>query len=297
MIHVQIHRNMWFTRLVLLVSALFCSLAVNAQSYQIEQVKGDVYRFVDGRHRSVFLVTKEGIVVTDPMNKKSATWLKAELDKRFKVPVKYVIYSHNHSDHIYGAEVFQSQHTVFVAHTLARQDIVHTKAATVVPSVSFNDQLTLSLGQHTVELRYHGPNDGRGSISMLFKPEKVAYVVDWIVLGRMPWQKLWSYDIQGVINSTREVLALDFDLLVGGHANVGNKVDVARYLSYMEDLYAAVSNGIVAGQSLDELKQSIRLDAYADFDHYEEWLPLNIEGVHERLMEESGMGWRPDIRK
>ncbi len=44
------------------------------------------------------------------------------------------------------------------------------------------------------------------------KPEKVLFVVDWIVLGRMPWKKLWSYDIQGMINSTRDALNLDFDV-------------------------------------------------------------------------------------
>ena len=111
----------------------------------------------------------------------------------------------------------------------------------------------------------------------------------------MPWQKLWSYDIQGMINSTKQVLALDFDVFVGGHADIGSKADVKRYLNYIEDLYAAVIDGIHLGKSLDQLKQSIKLDTYNDFKQYEEWLPLNIEGVYERLMEESGMGWRPDV--
>ena len=130
---------------------------------------------------------------------------------------------------------------------------------------------------------------------MLFQPEKLLFVVDWVVVGRMPWQKLWSYDIQGVINSTRDVLDLDFEVFVGGHADIGDKADVRRYLSYMEELYAAVIDGIHAGKNLEEMKQSITLDNYSDFKQYDEWLPLNIEGVHERLMEESGMSWRPGL--
>lgn len=283
--------------LLLVALSVLSSRWALAEDYRIEHVTGDVYRFVDDRHRSVFLVTDDGILLTDPLNQAAARWLDRELQERFDLPVKYVIYSHNHSDHIYGAEVFDRPGTTFIAHELARQDIMLTGTDTVVPDVTFDEDMTVSLGGHDVELRYHGPNDGRGSISMLFAQEKLLYVVDWVVVGRMPWQKLWSYDIQGVIDSTRDVLELDFEVFVGGHADVGDKADVRRYLDYMEQLYTAVIDAIHDGQSLEEMQQRIRLDDYSDFRQYEEWLPLNIEGVHERLMEESGMGWRSDLAK
>ncbi len=266
-----------------------------AADYRIEQISGNVYRFIDDRHRSVFAVTEQGIIATDPLNTDAAKWLQAELQQRFKQPVRYVIYSHNHSDHIYGTQAFTSPALNVVAHRLAAQDIEWTQAATTAPNVTFEDELTIRLDDTTVELRYHGPNDGRGSISMLFKPANVLFVVDWIVIGRMPWQKLWSYDIHGMLNSTRDVLELDFDHFVGGHADVGTRADVQRYLTYLEALYAEVRSGISSGASLEQLQQSIRLDDYSDLQHYEEWLPMNIEGVYERLMEESGMGWRADL--
>lgn len=280
---------------MLFVLTVFAGAPVLAGDYRIENVAGNVYRFIDDRHRSVFLVTDAGILMTDPLNADAARWLKAELKRRFDVPVKYVVYSHNHSDHIYGAEAFREPGTVFISHELAKQDIQLTGANTIIPDVTFKQAMTVSLGDSTVELRYHGPNDGRGSISMLFGPEKVLFVVDWIVLGRMPWQKLWSYDIQGMINSTGEVLDLDFETFVGGHADTGTKSDVRDYQTYLQTLYAAVIDGIHAGKSLDQLKQDIKLDRYRDLDNYDAWLPLNIEGVYERLMEESGMSWRPDI--
>ena len=263
--------------------------------YVLEQVKGDVYRFVDDTHRSLVVVGDEGILLVDTLNPKAAEQLKSLLQQRFAKPVRDVVFSHNHSDHIYGAEAFRQPGTRFIAQELAAQDIAVTRAGTVVPELTFKDRMTIALGDHTVELRYHGPNDGRGSISVRVLPEKVLFVVDWIVLGRMPWQKLWSYDIQGMINSTREVLGLDFDTFVGGHGAVGNKADVARYLQYLEQLYAAVIDGIHAGKPLEQMQQEIRLDAFQDLPMYQEWLPLNIEGVYKRLMEESGMGWRPDL--
>ena len=59
-----------------LVLMLFLSVAssvVSASDYKIEKIQGDIYRFVDDRHRSVFLVTDEGILLTDPLNTQAAT--------------------------------------------------------------------------------------------------------------------------------------------------------------------------------------------------------------------------------
>ncbi|MCO4759719.1 MAG: MBL fold metallo-hydrolase [Oceanospirillaceae bacterium] len=282
-----------YRHLITLLMCLCSSFAI--ADYSIEKINGDLYRFVDDRHRSVFLVKDDGILLVDPLNHAAARWLKAEFKKRFNKPVKYVVYSHNHGDHIYGSEVFDDPETVFVSHALTKQDIIDTRTKVVVPEVTFKDQLNLSLGDSEVQLRYHGPNDGRGSISMLFPQEKTLFVVDWVIVGRMPWRKLWSYDIRGMINSTRDVLMLDFDIFVGGHADMGTKADVARYLKYIEDLQAAVVAGIHEGKTITDMKETIRLDDYKDFRNYEAWLPLNIEGVYERLVEESGMGWRPDL--
>lgn len=281
--------------LILFVSSVGGNLSASAGDFKIEKVTGNVYRFVSDRHRSVFLVTEKGILITDPLNVEAATWLKKEFKKRFKLPVKYVVYSHNHSDHVYGAEVFKDSQPIFISSQPAKQDLVVTRANTVMPDITFEKTMNVSLGDNEVELRYHGPNDGRGSISMLFKPERVIFVVDWIVIGRMPWQKLWSYDIQGMINSTREVLNLDFDIFIGGHADIGTRTDVADYLSYIEALYTAVIDGIHSGKTLAQLKNEIQLAQYSHLNNYNEWLPMNIEGVYERLMEESGMSWRPDI--
>lgn len=272
-----------------------------AADYTIEPIAEDVYRFVDDRHRSVFMVTDAGIIMTDPMNPKAAKWLKQEFATRFNKPVRYVIYSHNHSDHIYGGEVgevgevFEAPGVDFVAQRLAAVDIELTRAKAVQPNITFDDEMTLSLGGKTVELRYHGPNDGRGSISMRFLPSKTLFVVDWIVLGRMPWKQLWSYDIHGMINSTRDVLELDFVQMVGGHADVGDKAAVREYLHYLETLYAAVVDGIHQGKSLETLQKEIRLPEFSHLRNYDDWIEQNIAGVHERLMEESGMGWRPDL--
>ncbi len=54
----------------------------------ITNIAGDLYRFQNNFHFSVFLVTPEGVIVTDPINADAANWLKAEIDKRFGVPIR-----------------------------------------------------------------------------------------------------------------------------------------------------------------------------------------------------------------
>lgn len=102
---------------VLGCSAAGASFAVRAQpgplwqstSYkgqEIGKLTGDVYYARTDDYLSAFMVTPEGIVLVEPVGPEHANWLKGELDRRFGVPVKYVIYSHSHGDHASGAAVF-----------------------------------------------------------------------------------------------------------------------------------------------------------------------------------------------
>jgi glyoxylase-like metal-dependent hydrolase (beta-lactamase superfamily II) len=93
--------------------------ALQAQPFraprEIVHIAGDVYRANNGNWWTVFLVTPEGIILGDPINVPFATWLKAEFEQRFDVPVRYVVYSHSHFDHAEGGALFAAT-AVFVAH-------------------------------------------------------------------------------------------------------------------------------------------------------------------------------------
>jgi len=88
---------------------------LRAQQREIVPVAGDVYRANNGNWWAIFMVTPEGIILGDPINVQFANWLKAELDQRFGVPVRYVVYSHSHWDHAEGGAAFADT-AVFVAH-------------------------------------------------------------------------------------------------------------------------------------------------------------------------------------
>ena len=284
--------------LVSLATAVFViCLPASAQDYKLEPVRDNVYRFSNGHYHSICMVTNEGIVVTDPINAEIAAWLRQELSHRFSQPIRFVIYSHNHPDHVYGGESFDDGKAQFVAHRLAREDLMRTKARTRIPNIVFNDEMTLYLGDSRVRLRYHGPNNGRGSISMLFEPAGVLHVVDWITLGRLPWKDLQGYDINGMIDSTREVLAMDFAVFVGGHGDIGDKKDVRRYIGYLEALYGEVRDGMLAGMDLPTLQRRIRLEDYSDLKMHREWVSSNVEGVYRMLSDQSYLHMRPEAKR
>ena len=248
-----------------------------------------IYRFQDNLHYSVFIVGKQGVLLTDPINTEAATWLRKEIRQRWgNLPVKYVIYSHNHLDHIGGGEVFRDRDTHIVAHELAAQDIRRNRMPTAMPDITFSDRLQLDFEGRAIELQYYGPNNGAGNISFYVPDAKLLFVVDWIVLKRLPFREMYYYDLEGTIASLKAVLQLDFDLVAPGHSVVGNKEDVRESLAYLEELRDAVLHGMNDGKSLEQMQRDIRLDKYRHFANYEQWLPLNIKGAYEQLARLSG---------
>ena len=123
---------------------------------EITKLADDVYLFRHQFHQAIFITTPEGVIVTDPISADAAVWLKAEIKRLTDHPVRYVVYSHHHSDHITGGSVFADQAT-FVSHTAARAPIVDAADSTTpVPSLTFTDRLFIDLGGKHVELIYTG---------------------------------------------------------------------------------------------------------------------------------------------
>jgi glyoxylase-like metal-dependent hydrolase (beta-lactamase superfamily II) len=90
----------------LLLAYAMPSAAQTAPMRGIVNVTGQLYRAQNNNHYTVFLVTPEGVIMSDPINRDFARYLKAEIAQRFKVPVRYVLYTHRDWDHASGGVVF-----------------------------------------------------------------------------------------------------------------------------------------------------------------------------------------------
>ncbi|MDE0029687.1 MAG: MBL fold metallo-hydrolase [Deltaproteobacteria bacterium] len=270
--------------LMCLIGTLLAPGVLHAQAKRaITQITGDLYRFQNNFHYSVFLVTPDGVIVTDPINAEAARWLKAEIAKRFDRPIKYLILSHDHRDHSAGGEVFADTATV-IAHEKAKAVIIAERRPTAVPDITFSDRMTVELGGKRVELIYTGRNHSDNSIVMLFPDERTLFAVDFVSVKRLPFRNLSDSYYPDWIDSLRRVEELDFDILAPGHGAMGMKRDVRDHRRYHEDLYNAVVAAARAGQSLEQMKASITLDQYKDWGSYADWRKLNIEGVYARVV-------------
>jgi len=256
---------------------------------EITKIAGEVYRFRNNNHFSVFAVTPAGIIATDPINAAAATWLKDELKKRWPDrAIKFLVLSHDHADHSSGGEVWADTATV-VAHENAKAVILGEKRPTAVPQVTFSDSATIELGGTVVELHYVGRNHSNNSLVMRFPKEKVAFAVDFIPVNAVSFRDFPDAYIDEWIESLRRVEAMEFDILAPGHGPLGTKANVIAFRGYLEDLRAQVLAAARAGKSLEDTKKSVDLSKYKDWGGYEQMGQLNIEGMY-RLVQANRRG-------
>ncbi|MCM2350189.1 MAG: MBL fold metallo-hydrolase [Bacteriovoracaceae bacterium] len=87
------------------------------------QIKDNLYRHTTGAglavHSGLVLITSEGSLVIDPAMTCTTGWLRDEIKNKFKVSIKYVVYTHAHADHISGAQILQKAGAIVVANQRA----------------------------------------------------------------------------------------------------------------------------------------------------------------------------------
>ncbi|MDA0240286.1 MAG: MBL fold metallo-hydrolase [Proteobacteria bacterium] len=254
------------------------STGVQAQGAKraIEQVKGDVYLFRNNFHNAMFVVTNDGIVVTDPINAEAVGWLKAELKKRFNKPVTHMIYSHSHDDHNSGGQAWGAGIEV-IAHENLSKNL--NSGQTAAPTKTYKDGYTLKAGGKTFEIKYLGVGHGDDMSAIVVRPENVGFVVDVISPGRLPFRDFPRTDIAGLLSQIKAVEALNFDIMAAGHSKIGKHSDARDTRVYIENLMAAVTTELKAGKSVDDVVKSVKMEDYKGWISYKQFLELNVRGM------------------
>jgi len=272
--------------LLVVLAVTFATTVASAQSKppkrEIVQVAGDLYRFHNNFHVSVFLVTPDGVIATDPINADAAAWLENAIRERFGKEIRYVIYSHDHRDHIAGGEVWADTATV-IAHENARRAIIGEQRPTAVPQVTFSDRLTVELGGKRVEVIYPGRSHSDNLVVLHFPDERALFAVDFISVKRVAYKDLPDSYWPDWLDALRVVEGLDFDILVPGHGPNGTLADVVEHRAYLQSVHDQVLAALREGLSLEETRKRIDLSAYEQLGMFEQWAPLNVEGMYRRL--------------
>jgi len=262
--------------------------------HSVKKIGNGLYVFRWWVYRNIFIVTDDGVIVTDPMNPKAAKLLRSEIRKVTDKPVKYVVYSHNHHDHISGGNIFKEEGAQFVAHENVLKELGdHPSPVIPLPDVTFKDRYTLKLGDRTLELEYFGPNHGESLAVMRLPEEKILFIVDIVTPRRVAFRAMPDFWPDEWVRSLKEIEQMDFQYVVSGHGpHTEPGIDPASVVMeqrlYLEDLMAAVKKAMDSGvHGPDALREKVKLPKYAGWRSYDEWLPMNIE----RIWAYYHMGW------
>ena len=245
----------------------------------------NIYIFRYQGHQSMFVVTPAGVIATDPIGlgrPQAVTTYIDEIKKITKAPIKYVIYSHHHWDHVAGGKPFKDLGATFVAQRNAKARLEAVKNPDVVmPTVWVDKQTNISLGGTTLELNFVGRNHSDNSLVMRLPKEKIIFAVDFLPIEGVQFRGMadnWPLELE---DSIKKVLAMDWDRMIPGHpgpgGRLGTKDDVRANLAYLEELSAAAKKAAEEGKCYDAAIKEIKLPKFEKWPNYNAFLGGNIE--------------------
>ena len=252
-----------------------------APTFATTKVEGteNVYIFRYQNHQAMFVVTPAGVIATDPISYGRPEAAKAyleEIQKVTKAPVKFLVYSHHHYDHIAGGQIFKDAGAIVVAHSKAKERLAALKGKDIViPDRTVSNKDALILGGTRLELHYTGRNHSDSSLVMFLPKEKIIFAVDFNALGNVPSRLAIndSYPVEWEA-SLKRTLALDWERMIPGHpgpgGRLGTKKDMEQQLAFMTDMSAEVKKAADAGKCFSPTDTELKLPAYATLTGYEQ---------------------------
>jgi glyoxylase-like metal-dependent hydrolase (beta-lactamase superfamily II) len=273
--------------LALLASAAQAQTA--APPFATTKVDGtdNVYIFRYQGHQAMFIVTPQGVIATDPIGERrpqAVTTYIDEIRKITKQPIKYVIYSHSHYDHIAGGKPFKDLGATFIAHKNAKTVLAARKSPDIVlPDQTVDKQKIIRLGGTVLELNYVGRNHSDNTLVMRLPKEKIIFAVDWIPIQGVQFRGMADNYVPDIEESLKKVIAMDWERMIPGHPSprLGTKDDARADLAYLEDLSAAVKKAVEENKSYADAQRDIKLPKYESWGGYANFLPMNIERYYD----------------
>jgi glyoxylase-like metal-dependent hydrolase (beta-lactamase superfamily II) len=243
----------------------------------------NVYIFRYANAQAMFIVTSAGVIATDPISyahRNASTVYLEEIRKVTKQPVKYVIYSHHHFDHIAGGKPFKDAGAKFVAHKNAKFRLEILKDPyTVIPDETVDQKRTIKLGGTTLELLYLGLNHSDSTLIMRLPQDKIIFAVDLMPVGSFPGRGMidsyplaWEYTLQ-------KVLEMDWERMIPGHpgnpgGRLGTKQDVRDVLALLQEASAEIKTAAREGKCWDQVEKEFKMPKYEKWPGYQTGLPM-----------------------
>jgi glyoxylase-like metal-dependent hydrolase (beta-lactamase superfamily II) len=255
--------------------------------YATTKVADNVYVFRAGGYQAMFVVTPEGVIATDPIgyaDKDAPAQYLVEIRKITPAPVRYVIYSHHHYDHVAGGKPFKDAGAIVVAHRNAHRRLAALQSPDVVmPDMIVEDAgSTIVLGGIRLDLLWVGNNHSDSTLVMLLPRERIIFTVDWLPIQAVLFGDVADGYIPDWFAGIDRVLAMEWDRMIPGHpgpgGRLGGKDDVRALKEYMVDVSNAAKQLASERKCLsEEAMRSVKLPKYESWGGYGPYLFGNLE--------------------
>ena len=268
-------------------------LPAPVQGHEVTEIGPGYFTFRHKGLRNIFLITRDGVIVTDPIDPEAARVLREEIRQRTPLPVKYVVYSHQHWDHVRGGKIFKDEGARFVSH---ERCVAHFKDLPekdiVMPDETFaGDRYQLTPGERTLQRRWLGVNHGDCLIVMTPDHVNVPFIVDLGTAGGMPLPFIADYSLHNWVRSLRELEGWDFTEYVGGHGIArAPKSRLAERREYLEALMSETKRELDAGIPLAQIPDRVAAALQGRFQHLRGFNGIVRDNVR-RTITYYGMGW------
>jgi len=292
-------------RQALISGACFCCVRASAQkraegtqAFATEEVAPGIYirrgldedvtaRNEDGIANIGFIVGRDAVAVMDPGGSLiDGQRLRAAIRQKTQLPIRYVVMSHVHPDHVFGAPAFQSDKPQFVGHArlpraLAMRADFYTKrlqdtlgkdraGGIVAPTMLVQDHTEIDLGGRVLALTAHGLAHTDCDLSVLDRNTGTLLAADLLFVKRVP-----SLDgsLRGWLKELAALKAVTGRRAVPGHGPTGvdwpsGARDLERYLgTLLRETKEAIAKGMDLEAAVGSVAQSER-SRWTLFDDY-----------------------------
>lgn len=227
------------------------------------ELKPDLYYIAGGGANAVVRVTPEGLILIDTKNPDPAIAdaLAEKIRAVSTLPVRYVINTHHHPDHVGNNQTFVDQGAEVVGLEALRQLMTtdpRTRDIPGPPTTTFDRDYTLRFGGATVEAHFYGASH-TGSDTMVYLPDK-RFIMISDTIGTDPTPRVIfgnggsAVQVPGLLG---RILALDWDVALAGRGEPLSRSEVEEFKANWDSLMARVRRAVQNGATRDTLAAAV----------------------------------------